>query len=216
MPNAIFFRHLVLFLPHRRLPPALACSRRSTPLSSLAIAVRGSRRKPTQSSLPFRCLRRLLSLSLIAVVSCQQPQSFQFIVRRRRRRCFLSAVDIITIYCPPSPCLLLPAPSLISCRASSLPPSPAITLTSDEIGQRRMGGGVRLMVRRNRWTVVAAAAMGISGHCNRRRQHRWHNRGGRRQRRWWRNGSNHDAQHRDRGGRWRRQWATAAQWAAGR
>jgi hypothetical protein len=38
---------------------------------------------------------------------------------------------------------LLSAPSLVSCRASSLPPSPASTLTSGEIGQRRMGGGVR-------------------------------------------------------------------------
>ena len=181
MPNAVFVRHLVLFIPHRRLPPALACRRCSTPLSSLAIAVRGSRRKPTQSSLPIRCLCRLLSLSLIAVVSCQRSKSFQFIVHRRRCRrcCFLSAVDIITIYCPLSPRLLLPAPSLISCRA--------ITLTSDEIGQRRMGGSVRLMVRRNRWTVVAAAAMGIGGRCNRRRQHWWQNRGVRRQWQWWRN-----------------------------
>ena len=65
------------------------------------------------------------------------------IVRCRRSCRFLSAVDIITIYCPPSPHLLSPAPLLVSCRASSPPPSPASTLTSGEIGQRRMGGGVR-------------------------------------------------------------------------
>jgi hypothetical protein len=87
-------------------------------------------------------------------VSRRRPPSFQFIARRRRRRRrrFLSAVDIIAIYCLPSPCLLSPVPSLVFCRASSPPPSPATTLTSGEIGQRRMGGGVRLTARPNRWT----------------------------------------------------------------
>ena len=138
-------RHLVSLLPHRCPPPALACHRRLTPSSSVAIAVRGSRRKPLQSSLPIHCLPRLSLLSLVAVVSRRRPPSFQFIVRRHRRcrRRFLSAVDIIAIYCPPLPCLL----SLVSCRASSPPPSSASTLTSGEIGQRRMGGGVRLTVR---------------------------------------------------------------------
>jgi hypothetical protein len=116
-------------------------------LSSVTIAVRASHHKPPQSSLPIRCLRCLSSLSLVAIVSCRRLPSFQFITRHRRcRRChrhFLSAVDIIPIYCLPLPCLLLPALSLVSCRALSPPPSPASTLTSGEIGQRRMGGGVR-------------------------------------------------------------------------
>ena len=51
-----------------------------------------------------------------------------------------------------------------------------------------MGGGVRLTVRFNQWTVVAAAAMGIGGHHDGRRRQRWHDRGGQRQRRWRRNG----------------------------
>ena len=141
MQNAIFVHHPVSFLPHCCPPPALACRRRSTPLSSVTIVVRGSHRKPPQSSLPIRCLRRLSSLSLVATVSRQRLPSFQFIIRRRRcRHHFLSAVDIIPIYCLPLPCLLSPAPSLVSCRALSPPPSPASTLTSGEIGQRRMGG----------------------------------------------------------------------------
>ena len=111
MPNAVFVRHSVLFLPHRCPPPALTCRCCSTSSSSIAIAVRGSRRKPPQSSSPIRCLRHLSSLSLVTVVSRWWPPSFQFIVRRcRRRRCrcrrLLSVVDIITIYCQPLPCLL--------------------------------------------------------------------------------------------------------------
>ena len=165
-----FVRHLVSFLPYRHPPLALACRRRSTPSSSVAIAVRGSRLKPPQSSLPICCLHRLSSLSLVAVVSRWRPPSFQFIARRRsRRRRFLSAVDIINIYCPPSPRLLLLAPSLVSCRASSPPPSPASTLTSGEIGHRRMGGGVRLTARLNRWMAAAAAAMGVGGRRDGRR-----------------------------------------------
>ena len=144
MPNAVFVRHSVLFLPHRCPPPALTCRCCSTSSSSIAIAVRGSRRKPPQSSSPIRCLRHLSSLSLVTVVSRWWPPSFQFIVRRcRRRHCFLSAVEIIAIYCPPLPRLLSPAPLLVSCRASSPPPSPASTLTSGEIGQQRMGGSMR-------------------------------------------------------------------------
>ena len=138
MPNAVFVRHLVSFLPHLRPPPALVCRCRSTPSSSVAIAVHGSSRKPPQSSSPIRCLSRLSLLSLIAVVSRRWPPSFQFILHRRRcrrRRRFLSVVDIIAIYCPPLPRLLSPAPSLVSCRASSPTPSPASTLTSSEIGQ---------------------------------------------------------------------------------
>ena len=172
-----FVCHLVSLLPPRCPPLALACRRHSTPSSSVAIAVRGSCLKPPQSSLPICCLRRLSSLSLVAIVSRWRPPSFQFIARRRRRRRrrrrFLSAVDIITIYCPPSPRLLLSAPSLVSCRASSPPPSPASTLTSGEIGHRRMGGGVRLTARLNRWmaaaAAAAAAAMGIGGHRDGRR-----------------------------------------------
>ena len=144
MPNAVFVCHPVLFLPHRCPPPALTCRCCSTSSSSIAIAVRGSRRKPPQSSSPIRCLRHLSSLSLVTVVSRWWPPSFQFIVRcRSRRHRFLSAVDITAIYCPPSPHLLSLAPSLISCRASSPPRSPASTLTSGEIGQQRMGGSVR-------------------------------------------------------------------------
>jgi hypothetical protein len=166
-----FVRHLVSLLPHRRPPLALACRRHSTPSSSVAIAVRGSCLKPPQSSLPICCLRRLSLLSLVTIVSRWRPPSFQFIARRRRRRRrrFLSAVDIITIYCPPSPRLLLSAPSLVSCRASSPPPSPASTLTSGEIGHRWMGGGVRLTARLNQWMAAAAAAMGIGGHRDGRR-----------------------------------------------
>ena len=148
MPNAIFVCYPVSFLPHRHPPPALACRCRSTPSSSVAIAVRGSCCKPPQSLSPIRCLRRLSSLSLVAVVSRWRPPSFQFIARRHRRH-FLLAVDIIAIYCLPSPRLLSPAPSLVSCRALSLPPSPASTLTSGEIGQQRMGGNVRLTARCN-------------------------------------------------------------------
>ena len=129
MPNAVFVRHPVSSLAHRRPPPALACRRRSTPSSSAAIAVRGSRRKPSQSSPPIRCLCHLSSLSLVAVVSCRRPPSFQFIVRRCHHHRFLSAVDIIAIYRPPSPRLLSPAPSLVSCRASSPPPSPVVGTT---------------------------------------------------------------------------------------
>jgi hypothetical protein len=81
--------------------------------------------------------------SAVSAVSHRWLPSFQFIVCRCRRHCFLSAVDIIAIYCPPSPRLLSPAPLLVSCRASSPPPSPASILTSGEIGQRRMGRGVR-------------------------------------------------------------------------
>jgi hypothetical protein len=146
MPNAVFVHHLVSFLPPRHPPSALTCRCRSTPSSSVAIAVCGGSRKPPQSSSPIRCLSRLSLLFLIAVVSRQRPPSFQFILHRRRRcrrRRFLSAVDIITIYCLPLPRLLSPAPSLVSCRASSPTPSPASTLTSSEIGQRWMGGGVR-------------------------------------------------------------------------
>ena len=170
MPDAVFVCHSVLFLPHRRPPPALACHHHSTPSSSVAIAVSGSHRKPPQSLLPIRCLRRLLLLSLFTVVSHWRPPSFQYIVcHRRHRRRFLLAVDIIAIYCPPSPRLLSPVLSLVSFRASSPPPSPASTLTSGEIELRRMGGGMRLMVRCNQWTAVAAAAMGIGGHCDGRR-----------------------------------------------
>ena len=145
MPNAVFVRHPVSFLPHRRPPPALMCRPRSTPSSSIAIAVRRSRRKPPQLLSPIRCLRRLLLLSLVAIVSRWWPPSFQFIVRCCCHRChrFLLAVDITTIYCLPSPHLLLPVPLLVSCKASSPPPSPASTLTSGEIGQRWMGGNVR-------------------------------------------------------------------------
>ena len=78
MQNAIFVHHPVSFLPHCCPPPALACRRCSTPLSSVTIVVRGSHRKPPQSSLPIRCLRRLSLLSLIAVVSRWRPPSFQF------------------------------------------------------------------------------------------------------------------------------------------
>ena len=143
MSNAVFVHHPVSFLPHRHSPPALTCRRRSTPSSSIAIAIRGSRHKPQQSLSPIHCLRRLLSLSLVAVSSRRWPQSFQFILRRHRRCRFLSVVDIIAIYCPPLPHLLLPEPSLVSCRALSPPSSPASTLTSSDIGQRQMGGGVR-------------------------------------------------------------------------
>ena len=183
MPNAIFVRHPISFLPHRRPPPALACRRCSTPSSSVAIVVRGSRRKPPQSSSPIRCLRCLSSLSLVPVVSRRRPPSFQFIARCcRHRRRFLSAVDIIAIYCPPSPHLLSPAQLLVSRRASSPPPSPASTLTSGEVGQQLMGGGVRLKARRNRWTAEAVAAMGVGGRRDGdgRRRRRWHDRGGRR------------------------------------
>ena len=184
MPNAIFVRHLVSFLPHCRPLPAFACHRCSTPLSSVVITIRGSCHKPSQSSLPNRCLRRLLPLSLVAVSSPWRPPSFQFILRHRRRRHhFLSVLDIIAIYCPPLPCLLSPAPSLVSCRALSLPPLPASTLTSGEIGQRRMGGGMRLTAWRNRWMAVAAAAMVIGGRRDGRRRRGWHNRGGQLQRR---------------------------------
>ena len=131
MPNAIFVCHMVSFLPHHRLRPALVCCHHSTPSPSVAIAVRGSRIKPPQSSSsPIRCLCRLLSLSLDAVISRRRPPSFQFIARRRRHRRYLSEIDIIAIYSLPSPRLLLPAPSLVSCRASSPTPSPASTLTS--------------------------------------------------------------------------------------
>jgi hypothetical protein len=152
MPNAVFVRHLVSFLllPHCRPLPALVCRRCSTPLSSVAITIRGSRRELSQSSLPNRCLRRLSPLSLVAVSSPWRPPSFQFILLHcRRRHCrrrhrFLSVLVIIAIiYCPPLPRLLSLAPSLVSCRALSLPPLPASTLTSGEIGQQRMGGGVR-------------------------------------------------------------------------
>ena len=142
MPHDVFVHHPVSFLLHRRLPPALACHSHSTPSSSIAIAVHGSCRKPPKSLLPIRCLRRLSLLSLVAVVSHWRPPSFQLIVHRCRRR-FLLAVDIIAIYCPPLPHLLLLALSLVSCRASSPPLSPASTLTSSEIGQRQMGGGMR-------------------------------------------------------------------------
>ncbi len=116
-----------------------------------------SRCKPPQSSPPICCLRCLSSLSLVAVFYGQRPPSFQFIVchRHRRHRCrrhhrhLLLAVDIITIYCPSLPCLLSPVPLLVSCRASSPQPSSASTLTSSEIGQRWMGGGVRLTAWRN-------------------------------------------------------------------
>ena len=161
MPNAIFFCHPVSFLPHRHPPPALACRCCSMPSSSVAIAVRGSRRKPPQSSSPIRCLRRLSLMSLVAVVSCRRQPSFQFIIRHRhrRRRRFLSAVDIIAINCPPLPHLLSPAMSLVSCRASSPPPSPASTLTSGEIRQRPMGG------RRWWWRQWASAGVAM-GDCN--------------------------------------------------
>jgi len=157
MPNAIFFCHPVSFLPHRHPPPALACRRCSMPSSSVAIAVRGSRRKKPQSSSPIRCLRRLSSMSLVAVVSCRRQPSFQFIIRHRhrRRRRFLSAVDIIAINCLPLPHLLSPAMSLVSCRASSPPPSPASTLTSGEIRQRPMGG------RRWWWRQWASAGVAM-------------------------------------------------------
>ena len=96
-------------------------------------------------------------------------------------------VDIINIYCPPSPHLLSPAPSLVSCRATSPPPSPASTLTSGEIGQRWMGGSVRLTAQRNQWTVVVAAAMCGCG-CQDGRQRRWwHDPVGRQQRQRRRN-----------------------------
>ena len=192
MPNAVFVPHSVLFIPHCRPPPALMCRRRSTPSSSLAITVCGSRRKPLQSSSPIHCLCRGLSLlSLVDVVSRRRPPSFQFIVRRRRRRRrrrFLSVVDIINIYCPPSPHLLSPAPSLVSCRATSPPPSPATsTLTSGEIGQRWMGGGVRLTAQRNQWTAVVVAAMCVDGRQDGRQRRWWHDPGGRRQRQRRRN-----------------------------
>ena len=103
MPNAVFVRHPVSSLAHRCPPPALACRRRSMPTSSAAIAVHGSRRKPSQSSPPICCLCHLSSLSLVAVVSCRRPLSFQFIVRRCRHHRFLSAVDITAIYRLPSP-----------------------------------------------------------------------------------------------------------------
>ena len=83
--------HLVSSLPRRHLPPALACRHPSTPATSVDIAVRGSRRKPPPSSSPIRCLRRLSSLSLVAVVSRRRLSPFRFIIRRRRRyRRFLS------------------------------------------------------------------------------------------------------------------------------
>ena len=69
----------------RRRPPSfqfiarrLACHCRSTPSSSVAIAVGGSCRKPPQSLSPIRCLRRLSPLSLVVVVSRWRPPSFQF------------------------------------------------------------------------------------------------------------------------------------------
>ena len=78
--------HPVSSLPRRCPPPALACPRPSTPLSSADIAVCSTHRKPPQSSVPICCLRHLSSLSLVAVVSCRRLPSFQFIVSRRRHR----------------------------------------------------------------------------------------------------------------------------------
>jgi hypothetical protein len=137
MPNAVFVCHPVSSLAHPHPPPALMCRCHSTPSSSAAITIRGSHRNLPQSSSPIRCLCHLLLLSFVAVVSRRRLPFFQFIVLGCRRRRFLShcrhrfllAVDIITIYRPPSPCLLLPAPLLISCRASSQPPSPVVGTT---------------------------------------------------------------------------------------
>jgi hypothetical protein len=53
MPNAIFGRHPVSSLARRCPSPALACRRRSTPLSLATIAVHGSCRKPSQLSPPI-------------------------------------------------------------------------------------------------------------------------------------------------------------------
>ncbi len=57
------------FLPHCPPLPALMCRCRSTASSSVDIAIRGSHRKPPKSSSPIRCIRRLSSMSLVAVVS---------------------------------------------------------------------------------------------------------------------------------------------------
>ena len=90
MPNAFFACHPVSSLPRRRPPPALACSCLSTSSSSTNIAVCGSRRKPPQSLSPMRSLRRLLLLSLVAVVS-HPVSSFP--------------------HCDPPPALVCPRPS---------------------------------------------------------------------------------------------------------
>ena len=162
MPNAVFCRHPVSSLARRRPSPALACRRRSTPLSLAAIAVRS------------------------------HPPSGPI------------ATSII-LGPPPSPSF-----GKTTCGGSSIRSNPSVTserliarcnqdragapwVGSGEAGEagKTLGGGSRAARRQ---ACPAAATMGVSGPGRRRA---------------------HDARHRDRGGRRRRRWATAAQWAAG-
>ena len=145
MPNAVFVCHPVSSRARCCPPSALACHCCSTPLSSATIAIGGSCPNLPQSLLPICCLCRLLLLSLIAVVLRWWLPPFQFIVRhccRHRflsphRRHFLPAVDIIAIYCPPSPHLLLPAQLLVSYRASSIHATVTSSWNNNLLGQIR-------------------------------------------------------------------------------
>ena len=112
------------------LPPGLLpCTSSSAassrvPSLSTTIVLRRHRcptQLPPQSLLTICYLFCLSSMSLVPIVSCWQLPSLQFLVCRHRH--FLLAADILTIYPPPLPCLLLPPPSPIRGRALSLPSS---------------------------------------------------------------------------------------------
>ena len=110
----------------RQLLRAVVIQRHRHPSPSPSVEVAVSHRSDRCQSTAYT----VSSHSLNAVVSCWQPPSFQFIICLSRRHHFLSAVDIIAVYCLPLPRLLLLALLLVSCRASSPPPLPASTLPS--------------------------------------------------------------------------------------
>jgi hypothetical protein len=90
----------------------------------------------------------------------------------------LSEIDIIAIYCLPSPRLLLPAPSLVSCRASSPTPTSKhpdkrLDWTAADGWRREINGAAQLMDggggggdgrwRTSRWETATAAGDGNGG-----------------------------------------------------
>jgi len=177
MPNAIFVCHLVLFLPHRRPPPALVCRHCSTPSSSVAIAVRGSRLKPSQSSSPICCLRHLLLLSLVAVVSRRRPPSLNrpppppplFLVIDRHHRHLLSTVAAPLV----AGAVAHQLQSLVSATVTSKHPDKQWDWTAADGWQREIngeaqsmdggGGGGNGHRRASRWEMAAAVGDGNGG-----------------------------------------------------
>ena len=109
------------------------------------------------NAIVIRCHHRLRKSPYAAAVIVTNPLSPRSLVAVSRCRSLSLAAALLPIYRPPPPPPFLvsgrhhhhllsavAAPLVAGAIAhSSPPPSPASTLTSSEIGQQRMGGGVR-------------------------------------------------------------------------